>query len=638
MLEYNHYRLPIRRMVIELFDKSVLRTIVFEEDTDTEEEEDTLKPNDRIIEEDENASVSGDESRTERQRSVSNATDVRSEARSSREVAGGRVITNKFGAGCGLEADQKVIAAHGCYAQTATTALTAQDTKGVYDIHHVPGAFLRRQIDLCFGDITRFLRQDGWPALSIHGDKQQNERDWVLDQFKTGKSPIMVATDVASRGIGIGGYGGGGGGGYGGGGGGDRMSNLGAGLHKQEFDLASLPKFEKSFYKEHPDVAARSDAEVESFRKKHQMTIAGNDIPKPVETFDEANFPRYVIDEVKAQGFPAPTAIQSQGWPMALSGRDVVGIAETGSGKTLTYCLPAIVHINAQPLLAPGDGPIVLVLAPTRELAVQIQQEIAKFGKSSRIRNTCVYGGVPKGPQIRDLSRGVEVCIATPGRLIDMLEAGKTNLRRVTYLVLDEADRMLDMGFEPQIRKIISQIRPDKQTVMWSATWPKEVRALASDFLDDFIQVNIGSMDLAANHRITQIVEVVSESEKRDRMIKHLEKAMENKENKALIFVGTKRVADEITRFLRQDGWPALSIHGDKQQNERDWVLDQFKTGKSPIMVATDVASRGIDVRNITHVINYDYPNNSEDYIHRIGRTGRAGATGTAITLFTTDS
>ncbi|CAI6083077.1 unnamed protein product [Clonostachys chloroleuca] len=438
------------------------------------------------------------------------------------------------------------------------------------------------------------------------------------------------------------GYGGGGGGGfgggYGGGAGGDRMSNLGAGLQKQEWDLSTLPKFEKSFYKENTEVENRSDAEVEAFRRKHQMTIAGSDVPKPVETFDEAGFPRYVMDEVKAQGFPAPTAIQSQGWPMALSGRDVVGIAETGSGKTLTYCLPAIVHINAQPLLAPGDGPIVLVLAPTRELAVQIQQEITKFGRSSRIRNTCVYGGVPKGPQIRDLSRGVEVCIATPGRLIDMLEAGKTNLRRVTYLVLDEADRMLDMGFEPQIRKIIGQIRPDRQTLMWSATWPKEVRALASDFLTDFIQVNIGSMDLAANHRITQIVEVVSDMEKRDRMIKHLEKVMDDKENKILIFVGTKRIADDITRFLRQDGWPALSIHGDKQQNERDWVLDQFKTNKSPIMVATDVASRGIDVRNITHVLNYDYPNNSEDYIHRIGRTGRAGAKGTAITFFTTDN
>ncbi|KAL8730821.1 MAG: hypothetical protein Q9181_004525 [Wetmoreana brouardii] len=432
-----------------------------------------------------------------------------------------------------------------------------------------------------------------------------------------------------------------GGGSYGGdfGGSGDKMANLGAGLKTQHWDISTLPKFEKSFYKEDPAVTNRSEAEVDRFRKAKEITVQGKHVPRPVETFDEAGFPKYVMDEVKAQGFPHPTAIQSQGWPMALSGRDVVGIAETGSGKTLTYCLPAIVHINAQPLLAPGDGPIVLVLAPTRELAVQIQQEVAKFGKSSRIRNTCVYGGVPKGQQIRDLSRGVEVCIATPGRLIDMLESGKTNLRRVTYLVLDEADRMLDMGFEPQIRKIIGQIRPDRQTCMWSATWPKDVRQLAADYLHDYIQVNIGSMDLSANHRITQIVEIVSEFDKRDRMTKHLERIMDSdKDAKVLLFTGTKRVADDITRFLRQDGWPALSIHGDKQQNERDWVLNEFKTGKSPIMVATDVASRGIDVKNITHVLNYDYPNNSEDYVHRIGRTGRAGSKGTAITLFTTDN
>ncbi|KAJ5456193.1 hypothetical protein N7530_011467 [Penicillium desertorum] len=439
-------------------------------------------------------------------------------------------------------------------------------------------------------------------------------------------------------GYGGGGYGGGGGGGYGGGAGGDRMNNLGAGLKTQDWDPSTMPKFEKSFYKEHPDVSERSEEEIQAFRKEKEMAVQGNNVPRPVKTFDEAGFPAYVLSEVKAQGFDAPTAIQSQGWPMALSGRDVVGIAETGSGKTLSYCLPAIVHINAQPLLAPGDGPIVLVLAPTRELAVQIQAEITKFGKSSRIRNTCVYGGVPKGPQIRDLSRGVEVCIATPGRLIDMLEAGRTNLRRVTYLVLDEADRMLDMGFEPQIRKIISQIRPDRQTCMWSATWPKDVRQLASDFLSDYIQVNVGSTDLSANHRITQIVEVVADFEKRDKMIKHLEKIMEDRSNKCIIFTGTKRVADDITRFLRQDGWPALSIHGDKQQNERDWVLNEFKQGKSPIMVATDVASRGIDVRDITHVLNYDYPNNSEDYVHRIGRTARAGAKGTAITFFTTDN
>ncbi|CAK3827601.1 ATP-dependent RNA helicase dbp2 [Lecanosticta acicola] len=454
-----------------------------------------------------------------------------------------------------------------------------------------------------------------------------------------------------------GGYGGGGysngsngysGGGGGGGGGGDRMSNLGAGLREQTWDYSTLPKFEKSFYKEAPTVAARSDAEVAEFRKKYQIDIKGKNVPKPVETFDEAGFPQYVMSEVKQQGFEKPTAIQSQGWPMALSGRDVVGIAETGSGKTLTYTLPAIVHINAQPLLAQGDGPIVLILAPTRELAVQIQEEVSKFGKSSRIRNTCVYGGVPKGGQIRDLARGVEVCIATPGRLIDMLESGKTNLRRVTYLVLDEADRMLDMGFEPQIRKIIGQIRPDRQTCMWSATWPKEVRQLAADYQKEWIQVNIGSHELAANHRITQIVEVLSDFEKRDRMLKHMERIMESRENKILVFTGTKRIADDITRFLRQDGWPALSIHGDKQQNERDWVLNEFKTGKSPIMVATDVASRGIDystnisasedVKDITHVLNYDYPNNSEDYVHRIGRTGRAGRMGTAITLFTTEN
>ena len=304
----------------------------------------------------------------------------------------------------------------------------------------------------------------------------------------------------------------------------------------------------------------RPQRDIDEFRKSNEMSVHGRNIPRPVETFDEAGFPQYVLSEVKSQGFDRPTSIQSQGWPMALSGRDVVGIAETGSGKTLTYCLPAIVHINAQPLLAPGDGPIVLVLAPTRELAVQIQAEITKFGKSSRIRNTCVYGGVPKGPQIRDLSRGVEVCIATPGRLIDMLEAGRTNLRRVTYLVLDEADRMLDMGFEPQIRKIIGQIRPDRQTCMWSATWPKEVRQLASDFLNDYIQVNVGSLDLSANHRIHQIIEVVSDFEKRDKMIKHLEKIMETKGSKVLIFTSTKRIADEITRFLRQDGWPALCM------------------------------------------------------------------------------
>jgi len=231
----------------------------------------------------------------------------------------------------------------------------------------------------------------------------------------------------------------------------------------------------------------------------------------------------------------------------------------------------------------------------------------------------------------------VEIVIATPGRLIDMLESGTTNLRRITYLVLDEADRMLDMGFEPQIRKIVGQIRPDRQTLMFSATWPKDVQKLANEFLKDTIQVNIGSMDLTANHNIQQVVEVCSDFEKRSKLIKHLDQiSAENA--KVLIFVGTKRVADDLTKYLRTDGWPALAIHGDKEQRERDWVLGEFKAGRSPILIATDVASRGLDVKDVGYVINYDFPNNCEDYIHRIGRTGRAGLKGTSYTYFTTEN
>ncbi|KDR79061.1 hypothetical protein GALMADRAFT_224313 [Galerina marginata CBS 339.88] len=391
------------------------------------------------------------------------------------------------------------------------------------------------------------------------------------------------------------GHGHSGGGGYGGWGGGheDKMSNLGGGLRSVDWSSTKLERFEKNFYIEDKRVSARSDRETEEFKRSKEIKTQGRDVPRPVTSFDEVGFPEYLMTSIRAQGFDAPTPIQCQAWPMALSGRDVVAIAQTGSGKTIAFALPAMLHINAQPLLAPGDGPIALVLAPTRELAVQIQQECTKFGSNSRIRNTAIYGGAPKGPQIRDLQRGVEIVIATPGRLIDMLETQKTNLRRITYLVMDEADRMLDMGFEPQIRKIVSQIRPDRQTLMFSATWPKDVQKLANDFLKDMIQVNIGSMELTANHNIQQIVDVCSDFEKRNKLIKHLDQiSAENA--KVLIFVATKRVADDITKYLRQDGWPALAIHGDKEQRERDWVLSEFKAGRSPILIATDVASRGL--------------------------------------------
>ncbi|XP_031419842.1 probable ATP-dependent RNA helicase DDX17 isoform X2 [Clupea harengus] len=414
-----------------------------------------------------------------------------------------------------------------------------------------------------------------------------------------------------------------------------KFGNPGDRLRKKKWNLDELPKFEKNFYSEHLEVQRMTQYDVEEFRRKKEITIRGSGCPKPVMHFHQAQFPQYVIDVLLHHNFKEPTPIQAQGFPLALSGRDMVGIAQTGSGKTLAYLLPAIVHINHQPYLERGDGPICLVLAPTRELAQQVQQVASDYGKSSRTKSTCVYGGAPKGPQIRDLERGVEICIATPGRLIDFLEVGKTNLRRCTYLVLDEADRMLDMGFEPQIRKIVDQIRPDRQTLMWSATWPKDVRQLAEDFLRDSVQINVGALELSANHNILQIVDVCMETEKDNKLLQLMEEIMAEKENKTIIFVETKKRCDELTRRMRRDGWPAMCIHGDKTQPERDWVLSEFRSGKAPILIATDVASRGLDVEDIKFVINYDYPNSSEDYVHRIGRTARSTNKGTAYTFFT---
>ncbi|CAH0730062.1 unnamed protein product, partial [Brenthis ino] len=431
----------------------------------------------------------------------------------------------------------------------------------------------------------------------------------------------------------------------------------GGALRKIRWDNVQLTPFQKNFYVPHPNVQRRSMADVEAYRSEHQITVKGRDVPAPSIYFEEGGFPDYAMKEILKQGFPNPTPIQAQGWPIALSGRDMVGIAQTGSGKTLAYILPAIVHIINQPRLLRDEGPIVLVLAPTRELAQQIQQALHSmngitadvsdgnpnnmdivahdFGQSVQVRNTCIFGGAPKGPQGRTLERGVEIVIATPGRLIDFLEKDTTNLRRCTYLVLDEADRMLDMGFEPQIRKIIEQIRPDRQVLMWSATWPKEVQNLAEEFLHDYIQINIGSLSLSANHNILQIVDVCEEWEKNDKLLTLLTEISSEEETKTIIFAETKRKVDDITKTINRAGWRALAIHGDKNQQDRDYVLQQFRHARSSILVATDVAARGLDVEDVKFVINYDYPNNSEDYVHRIGRTGRSHNTGTAYTLFT---
>eukprot|EP01056_Protomagalhaensia_sp_Gyna25_P000975 Protomagalhaensia_sp_Gyna_25__974@NODE_1470_length_1808_cov_68_283211_g1190_i0_p1_GENE_NODE_1470_length_1808_cov_68_283211_g1190_i0NODE_1470_length_1808_cov_68_283211_g1190_i0_p1_ORF_typecomplete_len542_score84_16DEAD/PF00270_29/4_4e53DEAD/PF00270_29/2_5e03Helicase_C/PF00271_31/2_4e03Helicase_C/PF00271_31/2_2e31ResIII/PF04851_15/2_6e11ResIII/PF04851_15/5_6e02ERCC3_RAD25_C/PF16203_5/6_5e11AAA_19/PF13245_6/0_0024AAA_19/PF13245_6/63UTP25/PF06862_12/0_0007GRP/PF07172_11/6_5e02GRP/PF07172_11/0_0018Fl len=399
-----------------------------------------------------------------------------------------------------------------------------------------------------------------------------------------------------------------------------------------------MPPFRKDFYKESPNVANLSKDQIAKILQEHEIQIvSGGPAPNPIVKFEDAGFSQEIVQRLYAAGFESPSPIQLQAWPIALSGRDMIGIAETGSGKTLAFLLPAVVHIQAQDKVRPDEGPVALILAPTRELVEQIKDEANKF--TGRMRTGVAYGGAPRRTQSSMLQSGCEIVAACPGRLIDFLERNTVSMRRVTYLVLDEADRMLDMGFEPQIRRIVGQIRPDRQTLMFSATWPKEVQGLARDLCrEDPVHVTIGSTDLKASHNVEQIVEVCPEHAKKGRLHDLLTSLREkDKHARIIIFVETKRNADILTRELRQDGWLALGIHGDKEQTERRYVLEEFKSGRHPIMIATDVASRGLDVKDVKVVINYDMPGQIEDYVHRIGRTGRAGATGTSYSYITQD-
>jgi len=412
------------------------------------------------------------------------------------------------------------------------------------------------------------------------------------------------------------------------------QNNAGQGLQTQQWNLESMQPIQKSFYSEHPEVAALGQEEISILMQKLDASVQGKEPhPKPVQSFNHIGLPDDLLKLVMAAGFPGPSPIQSIGWPAALSGRDMVAVAQTGSGKTLGFLLPALVHMAAQPPVQPGDGPIALVMAPTRELAVQIQLEAMKFTAGTKVRCVACYGGASRHSQVSQLRRGVEIIVATPGRLLDLVESRETSLRRVSYLVLDEADRMLDMGFEPQIRKVVSQIRPDRQTLLWSATWPKEIQRLARDFCkQEPVKVTIGSEELTTNPKITQLIEVVDERSKRKVFLDFVQKVAQGGE-RVLVFCAKKRDCDSLARELQRD-FKAESIHGGKEQEKRDRILAGFKSGKISILVATDVAQRGLDVKELNYVVNYDIPNNLEDYIHRIGRTARAGATGTALTLF----
>ena len=378
-----------------------------------------------------------------------------------------------------------------------------------------------------------------------------------------------------------------------------------------------------------------TQAEQKQFLKENSIKLIGDNAPSPALTFSEMNLPAALLQQIEENKWEKPSAIQAVSIPVALSGRDLIGIAKTGSGKTASYLLPALMHIQRQPRMERGDGPIVLILAPTRELAQQVCEVASAFCPRICCRLSCLFGGASRGPQIAELRRSPALIVATPGRLIDFINQGLVTMERVNFLVLDEADRMLDMGFEPQIREIVDKVRTERQTIMFSATWPKEIRKLASDFLVDPVHMVVGSNELSTNAAIKQTVEKVEDFEKLGRVLKILE---ERPDRKVIVFTRTKRAADQLADNIYAKGMNALALHGDKPQNERDYVLAKYKNAKVAILVATDVAARGLDVSDIDLVINYDFPGDIESYIHRIGRTARGNNEGEAVTFFTDEN
>ena len=402
---------------------------------------------------------------------------------------------------------------------------------------------------------------------------------------------------------------------------------------------ANYAPFRKAFYIESAEVGRMSDAEVAALRKGvlDGVKCRGKDVPRPVRTWTQAGLSQKVLDVLRKLGHEKPMPIQAQALPVIMAGRDCIGIAKTGSGKTLAFLLPLLRHAKDQRPLAIGDGPIGLIMAPTRELVTQIAKDCRRFGAAVGLATAAVYGGSGVAAQIGELKRGAEVVVATPGRLIDILASSNgraTNLRRVTYLVLDEADRMFDMGFEPQISRLIANTRPDRQTVMFSATFPHAMELLARSALTNPVEISIGGRSVV-NPDIEQYIEIRPESERFLRLLQLLGQWYE--EGKILVFVHTQEKCDTIFRDLLRAGYPCLSLHGGKEQSDRESTISDFKSDVCNVLVATSVAARGLDVKSLRLVVNYDVPNHHEDYVHRCGRTGRAGAKGTAVTFIGPD-
>ncbi|KAF3056585.1 Pre-mRNA-processing ATP-dependent RNA helicase PRP5 [Daldinia childiae] len=408
-----------------------------------------------------------------------------------------------------------------------------------------------------------------------------------------------------------------------------------------DYSKLDLQPVRKNFWVEPSELSEMTDVELADLRiELDGIKVSGKDVPKPVQKWSQCALSRKTLDIVDSLGYEKPTPIQMQAFPTIMSGRDVIGVAKTGSGKTLAFLLPMFRHIKDQRPLKESEGPISLIMTPTRELATQIYRDCKPFLKSMNLRGVCAYGGAPIKDHIAELKRGAEIVVCTPGRMIDLLAANQgrvTNLKRVTYVVLDEADRMFDMGFEPQVMKIFANMRPDRQTILFSATMPRIMDALAKKVLNNPVEITVGGKSVVAPE-ITQVVEIREENTKFVRLLELLGVLYDRDEDaRALIFVERQEKADDLLKELLRKGYPCMSIHGGKDQIDRDSTIIDFKAGVIPVLIATSVAARGLDVKQLKLVVNYDAPNHLEDYVHRAGRTGRAGNKGTAVTFITRD-
>ncbi|TQV93101.1 hypothetical protein V2A60_003587 [Cordyceps javanica] len=451
---------------------------------------------------------------------------------------------------------------------------------------------------------------------------------------------------------GRGGYSGGGGheGGHGGGGGGGGYAARGSGDGQwrdgKHIPGPANPRVERELFGTADDPSKQHTGI--NFEKYDDIPVeaSGHDVPEPVHQFTSPPLDEHLCRNIELARYKIPTPVQKYSIPIVMGGRDLMACAQTGSGKTGGFLFPILAQSflngpSAIPGNAPGQFgrqrkayPTALILAPTRELVSQIYDESRKFAYRSWVRPCVVYGGADIGSQLRQIERGCDLLVATPGRLVDLIERGRISLCNIKYLVLDEADRMLDMGFEPQIRRIVEgEDMPavnDRQTLMFSATFPRDIQMLARDFLKDYVFLSVGRVG-STSENITQKVEYVEDVDKRSVLLDILHT---HAGGLTLIFVETKRMADSLSDFLINQSFPATSIHGDRTQRERERALEFFRNGRCPIMVATAVAARGLDIPNVTHVINYDLPTDIDDYVHRIGRTGRAGNTGIATAFF----